>query len=579
MGTITDDDPPAPAPSALSVSDAAAVEGGTLRFQVTLTPAATAPATVGYRTAGGTAVAGTDYEAASGTLTFAPGTTRQTIEVSTREDEIDEPNEQLTVTLSAPSGATLKDAVGLGTITDDDDDARRIRLANRAYLPEMGRAVAFNAVKCRIDQARSRPAPASLKQALNRLLPPRPTASARTRTSAQSVSLNRLLGRLSFAVQSKGGANDIGRVAAWSCGDYRGLADGARDGPIDWNGELADLQIGADVRLRPDLLAGLAVSRSSGSFRYNAGGGAEEVGGKHELRLTGIHPYLAWSVSPGLTVWGTIGHAWGELDIADDLGGSQRTRNAALGSGMLGVNGRLFAHGRTTVTLKGEAGLAQFDIANPGAAFGAATSELRRLKFAVESAHERPLPSGGTLTPWGEIGLRHDGGDGKTGTGLELGGGLRYRDPATGWTAEGFGRRRMVRGDTLPREWGFGAAFRIDPDPPGLGLSSSLTQSWGQAGRGVQGLWEQDEASRAPTGLPGRRLEFQVGYGFGALRGRGVLTPYGAATLGPRRGRSYRWGGRLEVSSGATLSLEAERREPDEANPDHSVMLRGEVRF
>ena len=123
LGTITDDDPPAPAPSALSVSDAAAVEGGTLRFQVTLTPAAAAPATVGYRTAGGTAVAGTDYEAASGTLTFAPGTTRQTIEVPTREDEIDEPNEQLTVTLSAPSGATLKDAVGLGTITDDDPPA------------------------------------------------------------------------------------------------------------------------------------------------------------------------------------------------------------------------------------------------------------------------------------------------------------------------------------------------------------------------------------------------------------------------------------------------------------------------
>ena len=76
--------------------------------------------TVDYQTAGGTALEGTDYDAASGTLTFGPGATRRTIEVRTRQDTAAEPNETFTVTLRSPSGATLRDAGAVGTIIDDD---------------------------------------------------------------------------------------------------------------------------------------------------------------------------------------------------------------------------------------------------------------------------------------------------------------------------------------------------------------------------------------------------------------------------------------------------------------------------
>ena len=107
------------APTA-SISDATGVEGEVLRFEVTLSRSSDTPVTVDYQTAGGTALEGTDYDAASGTLTFGPGATRRTIEVRTRQDTAAEPNETFTVTLRSPSGATLRDAGAVGTIIDDD---------------------------------------------------------------------------------------------------------------------------------------------------------------------------------------------------------------------------------------------------------------------------------------------------------------------------------------------------------------------------------------------------------------------------------------------------------------------------
>ena len=75
-------------PSRLSIADAEATEGEdqTLDFVVTLDPAAAQTVTVDYATADGTATAGDDYTATSGTLTFDPGETSQTIAVPITDD-------------------------------------------------------------------------------------------------------------------------------------------------------------------------------------------------------------------------------------------------------------------------------------------------------------------------------------------------------------------------------------------------------------------------------------------------------------------------------------------------------------
>ena len=73
-----------------------------------------------YATANGTATAGSDYRAAAGTLTFAPGQTSKTITVLVNGDRLGEPNETYFVNLSSPGNATIADGQGAGTIVDDE---------------------------------------------------------------------------------------------------------------------------------------------------------------------------------------------------------------------------------------------------------------------------------------------------------------------------------------------------------------------------------------------------------------------------------------------------------------------------
>jgi hypothetical protein len=117
----------AAAPSELVILDAQTQEGngGTspLSFPVSLSPASSKTVTVHYATSNGTATAGSDYVATSGTLTFAAGQTSQTINVPIDGDLNIEPDEAFSVTLSNPANATTSVDTSTGTIQNDDQAA------------------------------------------------------------------------------------------------------------------------------------------------------------------------------------------------------------------------------------------------------------------------------------------------------------------------------------------------------------------------------------------------------------------------------------------------------------------------
>ena len=126
VATIVNDDvDTAPStPPAVSIADLAVAEGdgehSHFMFTVTLDKASDETVTVQYSTSDGTAIAGVDYTATTGTVTFAPGVTTQLVHVDVIGDAAAESNETFTVTLSSPVGATLADGSAIGTITDDD---------------------------------------------------------------------------------------------------------------------------------------------------------------------------------------------------------------------------------------------------------------------------------------------------------------------------------------------------------------------------------------------------------------------------------------------------------------------------
>lgn len=90
------------------------------RFNVTLDEATSTPVTVKYRTFDGTAVSPYDYGAVSGSLTFAPGQTTQTIVVQVVGDTKIENDEHFSAWLSKPLGAVIIDELGSGWISNDD---------------------------------------------------------------------------------------------------------------------------------------------------------------------------------------------------------------------------------------------------------------------------------------------------------------------------------------------------------------------------------------------------------------------------------------------------------------------------
>ena len=114
--TILEDDAPT-----LLITDAEASEGdGEMAFAVRLSVPSSRTVTVEYATADGTALAGTDYEETTGTLTFSAETTAQTIRVPIIDDDLDEVAEAFTVALVNASNATVEDGEAIGEIADND---------------------------------------------------------------------------------------------------------------------------------------------------------------------------------------------------------------------------------------------------------------------------------------------------------------------------------------------------------------------------------------------------------------------------------------------------------------------------
>jgi len=109
----------------ISITNVPVTEGNTgttnANFTVTLTNPSSSTIAVNYATADGSALAGIDYNAVSGTLTYTPGQTSKTVTVQVRGDTLDEPDETFAVNLSAPVNATIVNSVGTGTIADNDN--------------------------------------------------------------------------------------------------------------------------------------------------------------------------------------------------------------------------------------------------------------------------------------------------------------------------------------------------------------------------------------------------------------------------------------------------------------------------
>ena len=221
--------------------------------------------------------------------------------------------------------------------------------------------------------------------------------------------------------------------------------------------------------------------------------------GTLESTLTAVHPYVRYEASERLSVWGILGYGTGELTLDVDGKGSWTTDTtmemaAARARGVLVPAAEA---GDLELSLRTDAVLTRMRseaVKSDAGKLEASEADTSRLRLMLEGSRAFELEGGGTLTPTLEAGLRHDEGDAETGSGVEVGGGLQYRDSATGLSAEAKVRRLVAHEDGDYREWGVSGSVRIEPDASGRGLSLTLTPAWGAAEGDAERLWSMRDA-------------------------------------------------------------------------------------
>ena len=287
-----------------------------------------------------------------------------------------------------------------------------------------------------------------------------------------------------------GPAPDPGaRVTVWGAGDYRSLA-GGEGSAVDWDGHLFGAHLGMDARYGAGGLAGLALSVSEGRFDYtdtSAYARGKAIEGEYESRMTSAHPYVGWAWPAGAHAWASLGYGRGDVTITDGEAGRQtsdsRLRSAAVGGSVRVLSGEgPGVFGPVTVDLKGEAWTARLEVEDNGERIAGLAVRTHRLRVAAEGARAFALGGGASFTPSVELGMRLDRGDGETGAGMELGGGLDYAHPALGLRADVAGRALLAH-EGATEEWSVGGAVRLEPSS-GRGLSLRLAPSYGDTGSG-----------------------------------------------------------------------------------------------
>ena len=452
-------------PPALNVADARVEEGGdaTLDFVVTLSRAASVTVTVDYATSDDTATAGADYTTASGTLTFAAGTTEQRVSVPVLDDAIDDGGETLTLMLSNASGAWIEDGAATGTIENSDP-------MPKAWLARFGRTVASQAVEA-LEERMAQPqgvtrlnlgggvsgfygeAPAQgkaeifIEEESEGNWGSEDAAHNPVEVSPEAVLLGSSF-HLAVADLDEQGRAVPGPWAIWGRGATTRF-EGA-DGDLSIDGNVSTGMLGADYRWGR-MMFGTAVSRSVSDGDFTLGG---ELGGSVESSLTAAYPYLRVSATERLSLWGMLGYGKGSMSL-EDMGSADMKTDISMKMGAFGARGDILSGEKGfSLAVKSEALWVRVE-SDSVAGLVSVEADASRIRTVVEGGFAFPVGSG-VFTPLVEAGLRHDGGDAETGFGAEVGGGLRYSNSALGLDMEFTARRLVAHGDEGLRGVGVG---------------------------------------------------------------------------------------------------------------------------
>ena len=440
------------------------------------------------------------------------------------------------------------------------------RQATQAWLSRFGRGVgeqAVQGIRKRIQQpvtTGSQPGAAQLQTNLGGhsidLNQPLSSTAAGLLKQLDQLDRSNLLHGSRFSASGESGAGQIG---IWGQGAYSDFA--GEDNNIALDGKLRSLLLGSDYR-RDNWAAGILLSRSNAEGDYRG----EIITGELESDLTSVVPWGSIQMSEELSVWGAMGQGRGELQLKPVNESEIKTD---LDWQMLagGMQSRLIEAGeRNRMGLSFTGDLLWTETTTDRVAMlQAVAGETRRVRLGLEADWR----SRGGLTPRLELGIRHDSGDAETGLGVELGGGLTWRD-GQGNRFEVNGRGLLTHNDSDSRDWGLSIVAQHDARPSShRGFSMRLSHELGgSATGGLARLLSEDLLSADNTAVD-YRWELELAYGMARARGL-TGSGYTALSGGAGSGLGWRVGYRLQPEHTPEFEVDLhvlDAREADEVDP------------
>ncbi|MCY3596449.1 MAG: PKD domain-containing protein, partial [Rhodospirillales bacterium] len=388
------------------------------------------------------------------------------------------------------------------------------------------------------------------------------------RTSAFSLTLG--------AAEGSGpGGSPVPLWAVWGRGDL-GTFAGRPEPGMRYDGELRTGWLGIDARAGP-WVAGLAFSHGKGEADYGFDRDGLSGQGRLETALNAFYPYGRWTIDEGLELRAVLGAGTGEARHVLDEGEAE-TSDLAMRMASVGLRRELPALGEFDLAVRADASIARLETDSGPQFIDNLTADTWRGRVGLEASRHFVLGEDAALTPFVEAAGRGDGGDGLTGAGIELAGGVRYRAP--GLEVEARGRWLAAHVEEGARERGVSVTARVGPGAHGRGLSLLLAPRWGAETGRADALWSEElPRLSGGTGDDAASLDARMGYGL-ALAPQGLLTPFAETALTGGERRRLRLGTRFDAT-GADLGVElaGERRESAAAEPEHALTLDVFFRF
>ena len=365
------------------------------------------------------------------------------------------------------------------------------------------------------------------------------------------------------AAPSAGGQAGSSGVGVWASANYDRISSTA-PGVGDWDGNQFSLFVGVDGHVSRNTVIGVAASWSKGSTEFD-----DNPTFDIDTDLLGLNPYIGWHSADGRkTAWGTVGYSSGDFE-QDQLSQPIKTD---LKMTVLAIGGstRFAERSGSDFDIKGDLSTAELTTDAVGS-LPEVKSKAHRARVAVEAEVNKASDSGGHVMRSVALGLRYDGGDGDTGSGLELDGELGWSGRSV--SVSGAANVLLFHTGDL-KEWGLGGLIRYEPShAKGRNLTFRAQPSYGRGENGSGQLWDQQVKDLDEDGgEPEARLVMDAGWGLAALSGRGLLTPYSGLELSEGGSRVYRLGSRVEIGSVFNIDLAAHRTE-DGDSPEHGIGL------